>query len=44
MNPAVAMWLWWLMWTTSAECTRCGGQHTLSRCPWPAAYKERNEG
>ena len=42
MNPAVAMWLWWLwwlMWTSApaAQCTRCGGQHALSRCPWPAA-------
>ena len=27
-----------------AQCTRCGGQHALSRCPWPAAYKERTEG
>jgi hypothetical protein len=45
MNPAVAMWLWWLMWTpsTQQQCTRCGGQHALSRCPWPAAYHERND-
>jgi hypothetical protein len=45
MNPAIAMWLWWLMCTTApqAQCTRCGGQHALSRCPWPVAEQERSE-
>jgi hypothetical protein len=39
MSPAIALWLWWLMWTSAprAECTRCGGSHPPSRCPWPAA-------
>ena len=42
------MWLmtiWRLMWEMWAapQCTRCGGQHALSRCPWPAAYQERHE-
>lgn len=22
--------------TTHVECTRCGGAHPLSQCPWPA--------
>ena len=30
--------LMWEMWT--AECTRCGGNHTLSRCTWPPARPE----
>lgn len=35
--------LMWSMW--SAECTRCGGNdHTLSKCRWPAAYRERIDG
>nr|WP_176936303.1 hypothetical protein [Massilia sp. PDC64] len=39
MNPAIAAWLWWLMWTPAprAQCTRCGGSHPLSRCPWPTS-------
>lgn len=36
----VTIWRLWLdIWT--AQCTRCGGQHALSRCPWPAADHER---
>jgi hypothetical protein len=31
--------LLWSMW--AAECTRCGGHHALSRCPWPAVEHER---
>jgi hypothetical protein len=30
--------LMWEMWT--AECTRCGGNHALSKCNWPAARPE----
>lgn len=22
------------------ECTRCGGYHPVSRCPWPIITKE----
>lgn len=44
------MWLvtmWRLMldiWTTApvSECTRCGGNHALSRCPWPTMKGEGN--
>lgn len=25
---------------TPATCTRCGGAHSLSRCPWPACQKD----
>jgi hypothetical protein len=44
MNPSIAIWLWWLMCTTapSVECTRCGGRHPLSRCPWPVVEQERH--
>lgn len=44
MNPAIAMWLWWLTWTSTPQCTRCGGQHPLSQCRWPVVKQERNEG
>ena len=30
--------LMWEMWT--AECTRCGGNHALSKCTWPPARPE----
>jgi hypothetical protein len=30
-NPC---WLW--MTEPRKHCTRCGGDHSLSRCPWPA--------
>lgn len=39
MNPTIAMWLWWLMWTSPAQCTRCGGNHALSKCTWPPAAR-----
>jgi hypothetical protein len=43
MNPAIALWLWWLMWgiLTVPQCTRCGGDHSLSKCPWPAEKNGR---
>jgi hypothetical protein len=42
MNPAIAMWLWWLMWTPD-QCTRCGGSgHTLSQCRWPRVVRSKS--
>lgn len=26
--------------TAHIECTRCGGAHALSQCPWPAGLVE----
>ena len=42
MNPAISMWLWLLilLQAPAAQCTRCGGNHTLSRCTWPPARPE----
>ena len=33
--------IWWL-WETKPrrQCTRCGGDHSLSQCTWPAVEKE----
>jgi hypothetical protein len=35
------MRLVWEMWT--AECTRCGGNHALSKCTWPAVTQSKSE-
>lgn len=29
------------MWT--AQCTRCGGDHALSKCTWPAITTKRRK-
>jgi hypothetical protein len=29
------MRLMWDIWIVP-QCTRCGGDHSLSKCPWPA--------
>lgn len=34
--------LMWEMWT-SAQCTRCGGNHTLSKCTWPPAGRPESK-
>jgi hypothetical protein len=34
--------LMWEMWA-QPQCTRCGGQHTLSRCPWPVVEPGKSE-
>ena len=42
MMLEVLLWdIWWL-WATkpSKQCTRCGGDHSLSQCTWPAARPE----
>lgn len=33
--------IWWL-WDTEPrkKCTRCGGDHSLSKCTWPAVETE----
>jgi len=33
--------LMWEMWT--AECTRCGGNHALSKCTWPPAARHESK-
>ena len=33
--------LMWEMWT--AQCTRCGGDHPLSKCRWPAVRQSKSE-
>lgn len=42
----MTIWRLWLeIWTSPPQCTRCGGAHTLSRCPWPAVeFKARTPG
>jgi hypothetical protein len=42
MNPVIALWLWCLTWAQAprAQCTRCGGSHPLSRCPWPTSRED----
>ena len=38
----VTVWrLMWEMWT--AQCTRCGGNHALSRCTWPLVARSKSE-
>lgn len=36
------MTIYRLMWDilTTPQCTRCGGDHSLSKCTWPAVEKE----
>jgi hypothetical protein len=33
------MRLMWDIWTVP-QCTRCGGSHPLSRCPWPTSRED----
>lgn len=29
-----------MIYAAYVECTRCGGAHSLSQCPWPAGLLE----
>ena len=36
LNPWFITLLMWGMWTSPRkQCTRCGGDHSLSKCTWP---------
>jgi hypothetical protein len=35
LNPNFMWLLAWSLVYSSPQCTRCGGYHAVSKCPWP---------